>query len=557
MESGRNRWVFFKNDSKPPLSVPDVRYWKTTLRRILKVGMEFEFNLPESTGNCEGDNEHCPCVYLQEDSCWKQCLKYEDCEAVAHKSRCKNVTAKCKPDACAACDEYKFDCPEQFCTAFASGCINCGGFVRSCQGCDYRFDEKHNPEHIRSTVTSELKPSNSYGNINKSGVHSVVTDGSLLGNKGMEIITTGRRIDFAEFYIMSKRIIDKSVSRGAYVNERCSIHMHLLASYYANLVGGKDNHMGVPNMVSELERSMPQIILANYHQLARRYQNAITWMTMGLDEPDRMTRWERYRVSNLGISAVANSMSSVQHQSSENAGGNKYAWSNYNYTKFDKGGDIRQMHLEMRVCDCLLSPSAVAAIACMFYAMMIKAVEISRYGVLEIGNDAWMKQAKKVKEVVLNNRKAWKENDRFGDTSNLPKYQDVLIRESLELVRQLKHILIDVGPAYSILEQLAEKPCALRLCDGEKWEDIEKTLEVVMEEESLLDGVLGQYIDLRLVEKCKDLDEWIKEVGKALGNEPLDLPGDVEKSVNDYIKDKSSNGEVLWSDTLGAVVRVN
>ena len=59
-----------------------------------------------------------------------------------------------------------------------------------------------------------------------------VQDGSLLGKKGAEVITVGRRVDYWEFYKMAKTIIDTAVTKGAYVNERCSTHMHVLAGYY-------------------------------------------------------------------------------------------------------------------------------------------------------------------------------------------------------------------------------------------------------------------------------------------------------------------------------------
>jgi hypothetical protein len=555
-----NKWLFFNNASKPPLSAQDVRYWKVMLGKILKVGMEFEFNLPESKGDCKGDNQLCPCSKLQNSTCWNWCMNYEECSDKPHTSRCShNVDGNCGKGnkTCVNCAEYLFKCPAEFCTGFISSCANCGGFTKTCDTCEYKFDPKHNPDHIRATVDRELQPSHSYGSINKSGVHSIVTDGSLLGNKGMEVITIGRRVDYFEFYRMTKEIIDSAVKKGAYVNERCSIHMHILAAYYANLVSDKGGSMGISNTVSELERSMPQIILSNFHQLCRRYQNAITWMTMGLTEKDRLTRWEKYRVSILNISSVPHSMSNVQKQVSENAGGNKYGWVNYNYTRFDSAGDVKQLHLEMRVCDCLLAPSAVAGIGCMFYALMIKAIEISRYGVLEVGNDDWLQNAKKVKEALLNNRKGWKDGDRFCNTSKLYRYYDVLTRESLELVRQLKHILLDIGPAYSILEQLAERPAAIRLSSGETWEDIEQSLVVAVPEESVIEGTLGMYIDLRLVNGAKTMDDWIAEVGKTLGNEPVELPENVDAFVKGYIDNKVKNGEVLWSDSLGTIVRIS
>lgn len=555
-----NKWLFFNNDSKPPLSAQDVRYWKVMLGKILKVGMEFEFNLPESKGDCRGDNKYCPCAKLQNNNCWNWCMSYEDCSDKPHVSRCAhNVEGVCSKGnkTCDDCATYVFKCPAEFCTGFVSACSNCGGFTRTCGTCEYKFDPKHNPDHIRATVDRELAPSHSYGSINKSGVHSIVTDGSLLGNKGMEVITIGRRVDYFEYYRMVKEIIDSAVKKGAYVNERCSIHMHILAAYYANLVNPGNSPLGTSNTVSELERPLPQIILANFHQLCRRYQNAITWMTMGLTETEKLTRWEKFRVSILEISSVPHSMSTVQRLVSDNAGGNKYGWVNYNYTRFDGSGDVKQLHLEMRVCDCMLAPSAVAAIGCMFYALMIKAIEISRYGVLEVGSDEWMRDAKKVKEALLNNRKGWKDGDRFSNTSKLHKYYDVLIGESLELVRQLKHILLDIGPAYGILEQLAERPAAIRLSAGETWEEIEQNLVIAVPEESVIESTLGMYIDLRLVNGSKTMDDWIAEVGKTLGNEPVELPENVALFVKSYIDNKVKNGEVLWSDTLGTMVRIS
>jgi len=487
-------------------------------------------------------------------------MNYEKCSDKPDISRCEyNVEGTCDKGikTCTNCGDYKFHCPKEFCSGFVSACTNCGGFTKTCGTCEYKFDPKHNPDHIRSIVDQELKPSHSYGSISKSGVHSITTDGSLLGNKGMEVITIGRRVDYFEFYKMTNDIIVSAVKKGAYVNERCSIHMHILAAYYANLVTDKSGSMGIPNAVSELERPLPQVILANFHQLCRRYQNAITWMTMGLTEKDRLTRWEKYRVSILDISAVPHSMYTVQRMVSENAGGNKYGWVNYNYTRFNNSGDVRQLHLEMRVCDGLLSPSAVSAIACMFYALMIKAVEISRYGVLEVGSDEWLVNANRIKETLLNNKKGWKDGDRFCNTSKLHKYYDVLIKESLELVRQLKHILLDIGPAYGILEQLAERPAALRLSKGETWEDIEQSLVVAVPDESAIEGALSMYIDLRLVNGAKTIEEWVTEVSKTLGNEPVELPENITAFIKGYIDNKLKNGEVLWSDSLGAVVRIS
>ena len=433
----------------------------------------------------------------------------------------------------------------------------CTEYKRDCKTCSFVYDPDKNPKNIRQRLNYEFNPNNTYGLINPTGVHSITTDGSLLGEKGAEVITVGRRVDYWEFYKMAKNINEQTTTRGGYINERCSTHMHLLASYYEKVVPS-DHNNSVPNRVSELERDMPEIILANLHQLVRRYQNAITWMLMGLNEPDRMTRWEKFRVSVLPTSAILNSMREVKSIVADQAGGTKYGWINYNQVKFNSSGDVRRFHVEFRAADSLLSHSAIAAIACMYYALLIKAVEISRYGIVEVGNKEWLEHAQMVKNSLMNNVKGYQEGDRFSDTSTLRPYYDFLISEAFELVRQLKHILIEIGPAYEVLEKLAEAPCALRRCNGDSWEQIEQDLSVLMDEEGKTEVDIREIIDLRHISECKNLTEWIKEVSKVLCANPQSKTAKTESglkhSIHKFIENKQSDGELIWSNSIGAPV---
>ena len=537
----RDKWTFYVHPSKKTIDAETARYWKQQLAKILKIGLEYEFNLPDKNGTCKGDNNACPCKNMAEEACWKECVRASECEA-----------------------KKKDQCFGLFCTGFLSACVSCEKFEVDCKSCEHRFDPKRNPDHIRDRMSKELQPSQSYGTITAKGVHSITTDGSLLGKKGAEVITVGRRVDFWEFYKMSKEIIELATTNSAYVNERTSIHAHLLATYYGKVPGGnmssKDGGSGIPAQISELERDLPEIILANFHQLCRRYQNAITWMSTGLDDPKRMTRWEKFRVSVLHISAIMNSMSRVQQEVASHAGGNKYGWVNYNYCDFNENGNLRRLHVEMRAMDCLMSPSAVAAFSCLYYAMMIKAVEISRYGVAEVGDKEWMEKAELIKKHLLNNMKGYQDGDRFGDTSNLSQHYETLISESFDLISQVKHILMKLGPAYEILEKLAERPCSLRRCDGETWEKIEKDLVVEMSAQDLFTSKLGEIIDLRLIDQCKDETEWIREASSMLRtDEDLGIDSDddtVEDKVFNFIERMKNEGEMVFLDRIGAMASI-
>lgn len=535
----RDKWTFYVHPSKKTIDAAEARYWKSMLHKILKVGLEFEFNLPNKNGTCKGDNNACPCHRMTDEECWQECTHYKACKKEHGKD---------------------FDCFGLFCTGFLSHCIVCDKFEMDCTSCDHRYDPNRNPDSIRERMNQTLLPSQSYGNITKHGVHSITTDGSLLGKKGAEVITVGRRPDYWEFFKMSKDIIDLAMENNAYVNERCSIHAHLLASYYGKLPNGKDGGPGVPNQINEMEKDMPEIILANFHQLCRRYQNAMTWMTIGLDDPLRLTRWEKFRVSVLHISAIMNSMKKVAKDVSSHAGGNKYGWANYNFCQFSDDGSLRRVHVELRVMDGLLTPSAVAALSCLYYALMIKAVEISRYGVVEVGDKEWLDRAEEIKGTLMNNTKGYQDGDRFSDTSNLAQHYDTLISESFDLISQVKHILMRMGPAYEVLEKLAARPCALRICDGEGWEKIEEDLAVQMTTEDQFANKLAEIVDLRLVDQCKDEVEWIAEVSNFMrGDKELNIGPDddtIESRITNYTAKKKNDGEMVFLERIGAMALI-
>lgn len=562
MRNSKDRWSFYNLPSRPDLSAEDVLYWKNALKKILKIGMEFEYNLPEKkNGSCKGDSNTCPCASLSNDSsCWKKCVNDDTCKSMNRSiESCENVANTCENNDCKECKHFSPKCVGIYCTNFVSFCYVCENFKTDCKECQFRYDPNKNPDSIRKSLNDDLKPTNSYGQVSTTGVHSITTDGSLLGKKGAEIITVGRRVDYWEFYKMAKNIIDLASSRGAYLNERCSTHMHALASYYGKIVPNQDK-MGIPNRVSEMERDMPEIILANLHQLTRRYQNAMTWMVMGLDDPKRMTRWEKFRVSVIPVSAVMNHMKDVQEKVSNNSGGNKYGWINYNQIEFSEAGDVRRFHVEFRAADGIMSPSAIAAIACMYYALVIKAVEISRYGVVEVGDQAWLEQTQEVKDALLNNIKGYQDGDRFSDNRNLSQYYDILIGESLDLVRQLKSILIKIGPAYEVLEKLAERPCALRRCDGQSWEGIEKDLEVIMNEDGKLDVALSEIVTLNQVSECKDMVEWVQVTGQVLRKDPnLAIDEDnatIEDVIRGFVDKNREDGKLVWSKRIGAPIMI-
>lgn len=550
MRDNSNKWYFINNHPvNRPLSPEDVRYWKNTLAKLLKVGIEFEFNLPEQRGICKGDNVHCPCVNIDKD-CWKKCSNEADCAQVPCMETCASKTSDCKYEDCATCKVYKLSCIGTNCVSFISACFSCDEFDKNCGTCSKKYDQKKDPKFIRQYLKDNLKPSGTYGTVGQTGVVNITTDGSLSGDKGAEVITVGRRPDYHEFYNMTRKILDMCTEKGAYINERCSSHMHLLTSYYDD-----DNGRNI----NELEREMPEIIVANFHQLCRRYQNAITWMTMALDKPNHMTRWEKFRVSILEFTPITKSMSEVASQiagkSTKLANKEKYGWVNYNRMVFTSNNKISKFHVEMRVSDSTMCPSYYAGIACLFYALMIKAAEISRYGILKIGDEEWLNRTMLLKDAILNGTGGY-DGARVGNTQHVLEYREEYTMQSVEMLNQLKGILIKLGPAYDVLIKLANAPVALRRVDGDKWADIERSLSVGMHETDQIEFRLNEIVDMRHIEDCKNIEEWVSEVSK-IANDNTDLNVNITPDIiKSFIDNKMRNGQLIWSDTTGSLLSI-
>lgn len=128
----------------------------------------------------------------------------------------------------------------------------------------------------------------------------------------------------------------------------------------------------------------------------------------------------------------------------------------------------------------------------------------------------------------------------------------------MEMISQLKHILLRIGPAFEILEKLAERPCALRRINGDDWDKIENDLKVTMTEETIFEKTVDEIIDLRIVDKCNNINEWIEMVKETIlseDNKNIDREG-VEERLSIYIDESMRAGELIWADKIGSVVKI-
>lgn len=533
------RYTFTKKEDRPVLSLSDVRYWKRMLESIIKIGFEHEFNLSENKGRCNGKSMVCPCNHPEKDErrCYADCKIYKSCKL-----------------------RKKYECAGIYCVEFVSPCPTCPDAVRDCSRCELFDNPDKKASKLRKAIIERLNPSHSLAEVGSNGVLEVVTDGSLLGGsnedggKGVEVTTVGRRVSFESFYDQSKAIMDSCRENGAYLNERCSMHVHLVAGYFTMVY--KDGNIKVHYKkgeaheanFSELEKPLPEIILANFHQLVRRYHNALTWITSAGEDHSTLTRWMKFRKPILQHSAVRRPMKKVINEiarSDEYHG--RYHIVNYSPIKFEaRGNNIRTFHLESRFCDGVLSPSAAAALGVLMYSLLLQAVLLSQFGIVHTGDRTYMEEAKNIQGSLLNNNGSWG-GPRTSDTSNFEPYREKVRQQSNEMIDLLSAELKKHGPTLRILRELADMPCSMRLCRGDSWEKIESDIS----HSSLLEGKTANSImsivDTRYIDECIDINEWCLAASEDLRKS--------KKDINEITKKLMDHNIVAWDGVAGTLVR--
>lgn len=548
MKKMTHTWGFVKRSSRPPLGTSEAKQIKEGLAKNLKVGIELEFNLPKQSRNsCKGNNPKCGCVSpFQTESgeaCFERCTEMGSCDI-----------------------EKEFGCAGIECISFKSPCSSCNHFNAGCSVCPLLNTLSTAPEDRRARIKEALQPTLFLGNLGKNGVLDVVKDGSLL-NKGVEVVTVGRKASFLPIKNMCSTIIDEVAKEEAFVDERCSIHYHLLVGYLetGNGYNKRRTNYGlkknIRGKISDMEAPIPEIVLANFHQLWRKYENALIWITSSGSSRNSLTRWVKFRQPMARYSAVRTSMQKIREQiSNEERQGGRYMMVNYNPMQFTLDGKIDKLHFEIRCADGNKSPTAVAAFSSLYYALLLKATDLSVHGILERGDRDIANQNKHVRTLLLNNNGDYN-GSRTSDTKGLDPYIGFLVEQAQELVRLVRGGLTKQPHAYRVLQSLAKTPCSLRRISKQSWETIEKDLsessKAVPNKQPLNlveQTKLFNIIDTVGILECDSPTEWIKALIEEV-QEGSENTKASEENFLTYVNQLLSNGTVFWDKSLGAIIR--
>ena len=207
----------------------------------------------------------------------------------------------------------------------------------------------------------------------------------------------------------------------------------------------------------------------------------------------------------------------------------------------------------MRYMDNIPCPSIVTAKACLIYAMVIKAVEISRFGLVEVGDKDWMIQAESMKDSILNNNPPEFHDNRFSNTQDALKFERYFKEQGMDLLYLVKRTLMEFGPqVYDQLVSLVDTPVAFRRMAGKNWQEIEEEFFIPLREEEEINHVIRKIVDLRMIIECQGLNEWFLAVWKEMKQE---FPQEVDKNaMMRYVKEQIADGKLQWSEPLGTVI---
>ncbi|HEY84336.1 MAG TPA: hypothetical protein G4N96_04375, partial [Chloroflexi bacterium] len=246
----------------------------------------------------------------------------------------------------------------------------------------------------------------------------------------------------------------------------------------------------------------------NLWNLTRRYAPELKLITSGGNKREALCR-RRNHNSHLEMARHtpgSMSMSRIQKKLKESRPVPEHQnFLNLEHLGFTEEGAILPFHLEFRFPDPDLSPTSVTAKTFLFLAMLLKAVDLSQYGVIHVGKIVPWRRKIELLNMLSN-------NDGNLATSDTSAVSDDIIEElrqgSYELLDLLAPIFdrLDDNPALDVLLSLAETPISLLRCAGYDWDEIEARLA----ERAVPDEVGLDDTDRRLMQRI-ELGEWANQ----------------------------------------------
>lgn len=200
-----------------------------------------------------------------------------------------------------------------------------------------------------------------------SGVHQVKGDGSL--SNGAEITTTPRKITgFKPLLSQFGYIAEKVALHNPKIHQRASWHNHIIL----NTQGIRGNEFPIPD-----------IIYNNIFAMFKLYLPALYYYTATLNNIDgHITRYN-YFCKPDGLLRYDTNMTYKRNRENISGLTDKYQGVNVARVIYNDKGEIKNFHLELRFPDANVFPVHQATFQILIKSLIMKAVELSRFGLID------------------------------------------------------------------------------------------------------------------------------------------------------------------------------
>ncbi|MCI5226659.1 MAG: hypothetical protein D3918_08360 [Candidatus Electrothrix sp. AX2] len=379
-------------------------------------------------------------------------------------------------------------------------------------------------QELQLRIEKVLHPSGDMNQLGELGIYDVIKE-----HCGIEILVIGRHPHWDALLTQYNRIILPLLAENIRMRPTCGLHFHILGT--------------------GLAEEIPEIILANLWNMTRLFAPGLKFMTSAGENRQALCRRRQHNAHQefMRLSPEQQSMAEIQTTLKKSMVVPEHQnFFNIEHVRFNAAGDLSKFHLEFRFPDGDLSPVSITAKTFLFLTMLLKAVEISKFGLLQVDNLSLFESNKELMNIISNNEGKLASSDTSTiDDILLKKYQD----NAQCLLWFLKSIflLLD-NPSELVLQQLALTPLSLLRDQGKDWQAIEDELVRHIRPQPALDRFdyeLIKIIELGLLINIDKKEAWLDAVAQF-----LHLPiKEIRQRLQGY-----KNRFPAWQNDLGSMV---
>jgi hypothetical protein len=379
-------------------------------------------------------------------------------------------------------------------------------------------------EELQPRIEQALQPSKDMNQLGVLGVYDVIKE-----HCGIEILVIGRHPHWDTLLDQYRRIILPLLTEKIRMRPTCGLHFHILGA--------------------GLAEEIPEIILANFWNMARMFAPGLKFITSGGKNRQGLCRRRQHNAHQefMRLSPEKYSMTEIQALLKKSMEVPEHQnFFNLEHVRFNEAGDLTKFQVEFRFPDGDLCPVSITAKTFLFLTMLLKAVEISKFGLLKISDGSLLERNLELMNMISN-------NDGRLATSDTSAVDDVIVREyqrnTQELLTFLKSIFLILDtPGELVLRQLASVPISLRRNRGDSWRRIEDDLSGCItppHDPDKTDYALIKIIELGLLIHVDNENGWLDKAADMLRI----APEEISSRLLSY-QDRSP----VWREELGSIV---